>query len=901
MRFESPWLWLLLPPLLLWVLWLGRRSYAQLEPAARWASMVTRAVMLTALIGALARPALVKQSDHQHAIFLLDVSRSISAENLDAALNKINDMAKAIVDRGHGDRITAITFGAQPRILAGPTADWSLWSDALREQMTYQTSLPNLYTERTKLISQNAAQPQLEELETRIKKLEEFRDTVAGETTDIVRAVRLALNCGDVEEARSIYLFSDGNFTGNTWEEAWRIAASQDTPVQTITLDKPIPPEVAAADLIAPPSVRVNQGFSADLHVASTIATKAKAVLYKDGYASAEISLDLRAGDNLVKIPGLFFREKGFHTIDVAIRAEQDTKVENNTVKSMVIVPGEARVLYVDADEAQQSYLKSALELEGMQVDARPAAGVPQSLAELLGYDAFILSNVPADRVSMRQMQLIKTYVQDFGGGFIMLGGENSFGLGGYFNTPIEEILPVKMPIQKDMLRPSLALMLVIDKSGSMDGVKIQLAKRAAIATADAINPRDQIGVVGFDGQSRVVLELTAAGDRGTIMDSISMIEAGGGTFLYPALEDAHERLTQSNARRKHVIVLSDGQTQGFGYPEFGQMMAGDGITMSTVGIGEGADMQLMEAIANAAGGRAYFTNDFHTIPQIFTREALRASKSMLVERLVQPMVNEDDEAIAELDDELPPLTGYVATTAKELAKVVIMSDAGDPLLAKWRSGLGRTAAFTSETKPRWAEDWIRWPDFAKFWTQLVRSVAGQELDENMSIEPTHELHHDAVKLTIDVRDGSGNFITDRDIELSMHDSAASASAATKKLNVTREAPGLFSAIVPSITYGRNQQFAWQIGSRSESEKPAEASIVPFGFVYSFSPEFRTLGVNEQTLEQIRERGHSVTALNDVIVDLPQRTSIDLIRLWPALLIVAIGLAPIDILLRRLG
>src|SRR6185436_19480916 len=216
--------------------------------------------------------------------------------------------------------------------------------------------------------------------------------------------------------------------------------------------------------------------------------------------------------------------------------------------------------------------------------ESRPATGVPQTLEDLLNFDCFILANVPSDRLggaggssasiavssgsSARQMQLIRTYVQDFGGGFIMIGGDQSFGLGGYYNTPVEEVLPVRMPIQKELNRPSLAIILVIDKSGSMEGVKIQLAKRAAVATSEAINPRDQIGVVGFDSEARVILDLTPAGDRATVNANIAALDAGGGTFLFPALEIAHDALQQSNARKKHVIVLSDGQTQGFGYED---------------------------------------------------------------------------------------------------------------------------------------------------------------------------------------------------------------------------------------------------------------------------------------------------------------------------------------------
>jgi Ca-activated chloride channel homolog len=899
MHFEAPWLWLAVPLLLAWVWWLGRHSYAQMGARSRWLSLGLRALMMTALVAVLTRPSWVERSGRHHVLFLLDLSRSVSPENMDAALVEVDRVIKAAMEGDH--RVSVIGFGRQARVLVAGVDAWEGWPEEARERARHLASLPELYAKRTQTVSDASGDEERQKLEARIAGLEQFQEEVIGDTTDLRGALRLALNTGDVGEARAIYLVTDANFNRGEWMDALTAAAgrggsdqlgAEAMPVHVIAMDRPIPPEVAAADLIAPSGIRVNQGFSADLHVASTVACEAKVAVYKDGFASAELSVTLKPGDNAITIPGLYFRDKGFHTLDVAVRAAQDTQVENNIVKSLVIVPGEARVLYVDGDEALQSYLKSALELEGMQVESRPAAGVPQTLAELLGYDAFILSNVPADKVSMRQMQMIRTYVQDFGGGFIMLGGEESFGLGGYYNTPIEEVLPVTMPIQKDMLRPGLAIVLVIDKSGSMDGAKIQLAKRAAIATSEVINPRDQIGVVGFDGDSRVILELTSASDRATISAAIAGLEAGGGTFLYPAIEDAHERLTQSNARRKHVIILSDGQTQGFGYGEIAQMLAADGITISTVGIGEGADMRLMEEIAASGGGRAYFTSDFHSIPQIFTREALRASKSMLVERLVQPILEEDDEALEELDtEELPPLNGYVATTPKAASKVILISDSGDPLLAKWRYGLGRSAAFTSDTKPRWAEDWIRWPDFAKFWTQVVRSVAGQELAESVSVDVRHEPLEEGVRMTVDLRDAAGNFLTDRALELTSYDAQAKA----QKLDVRHDAPGLFSAIVPRITYGQTQQFAW-----SMPDPDGESLTVPFGYVYSFSPEFRSLGVNEEALRQIEERGiGQIWRMGKAEVALGEGMTVRRIALWPYLLMAALLLAPLDILVRR--
>jgi Ca-activated chloride channel family protein len=896
LSFEAGWYWLTLLPLLAYVWWLSRRSYAQLHPAARWIGMSLRMLVLLLLLAALTRPSYMRRSDRHHLVAVLDVSRSITTENRDAALDDIDKLARQAVEDRRDCHLSVLAFGRRPKLLVRGVDTWDGWPEELREQVRYQESLPKLYNERTALISAGdaGAAERLRQLEQRIGRAERFRDEIAGDQTDVATALRLALNCGSTDEQREVYVYTDANFNQGHWREAWNAAAEAGVAIHTVALDKPSPPEVAAADLVLPPTVRVNQGFTAQVRIASTVASPAELSVFRDGYEVGRRDVELSAGENDFKLAGLYIRDKGIHNVEVVVRAERDTQVRNNTVRALVVVPGQARVLYVDGDEDQIPYLKSALELEGMSVEGRPAAGVPTNLSDLLSYDALILSNVPADRLSGRQMQMIRTYVQDFGGGFIMLGGDESFGLGGYFHTPIEEILPVRMPIQKDVIRPSLAIVLVIDKSGSMEGVKIQLAKRAASATAEAINPRDQIGVIGFDGESRVLLELTPAADRTTVNSHIAALDAGGGTFLYPALQDAHERLTSSNARRKHVIVLSDGQTQGFGYEDQVQMMAYDGITLSAVGIGDGADMNLMETIAVAGGGRAYFTNDFYSIPQIFTREALRASKSMLIERLVQPVAIGDDAALSEIDtDELPLLTGYVATTPKGAANVVLVSDSGDPLLANWRYGLGRTVAFTSETKPRWAEDWLDWPDFAKFWSQLVRSVTGENLARVHSLECSHRLDGASVALTADVRDAGGDFVTDAQLTLL----AVDPGGRTREIPTVQRGPGIFEARLPDITYGEDERLSWRLRVGDGEDQPTS-----YGFTYSFSPEFRSLDVDRDTLEQIRARARGeLVTVGQTRLTLGDPTGLRSIQLWPYLLVSALLLVPFDILCRRLG
>lgn len=895
MSFETPWLWLLLVPVLIFLGWLARRSYTQLSPAGRWLSLLLRLAILALVVAALTRPAIESASKAHHLVMALDVSRSVSDDNVKAEMEAADKLAKAAFDKAGNLRLSVIAFGNRPALLINGADKWEGWPDDLKEKLTYEATLKRMYAERTRVAdgskpSDSKKSPA--DLDAKIKAVEAFRDDVVGEHTNIESTLRLAENCGDYGEQKTIYLFTDANANRGDWEDGVAVGQTDDAALHVVLLDRPFPPEVAVVDVGVPQRARVNQAFTANVTVASTVATPAQLAVYRDGFLVEERDVSLAVGQNRFDVPGLYFRDKGFRYVEAVIRAKQDTRVENNVNRTTVVVPGAARVLFVDSDERQMSYLKSALELEGMDVEARPATGVPESMSDLLDFDAFILSNVPADRISQRQLRMIKSYVEDFGGGFLMLGGDESFGLGGYFDTPVEEILPVRMPIQKDMNRPSLALMFVIDKSGSMSGAKIQLAKRAAIATADAINPRDQIGLVAFDGASRVILELTPASDRTTIRNHIGMLDAGGGTFLYPALQDAHDRLINSGARKKHVIVLSDGQTQGFGYEDLVHQMGADGITLSAVGIGEGADMRLMESIADAGGGRAYFTNDVHSIPQIFTREALRASKSMLVERIVEPIMIEDDVAFREIDTEaLPLLSGYVATTLRAGAKLIVASDTGDPILARWRFGLGRTAAFTSDAKPRWAEDWIEWDDFAKFWSQLVRSLTGEELARGVSIESSRELVDDQVVLRADIRTSAGEFVDEADVSLTaMDDRGKSNDVAVRQVG-----PGIYEAAPEPVEYNRNRHFVWRVKTKDGAELTK-----PYGWNTYFSPEFERLAPDRDVADAIAKRMRgAVTSVGETKLDLFEASIKVRKELWPMLLVIALLLVPVDILVRR--
>src|SRR5262249_30024621 len=285
-----------------------------------------------------------------------------------------------------------------------------------------------------------------------------------------------------------------------------------------------------------------------------------------------------------------------------------DTLLDNNTASGLVFTTGKPRVLLIESDPKLAKHLEDALRQEDIHVDVRPPDGIPDSLADLQNYELLMMSNVPAHKMSEQQMRIIKKYVQDLGGGFVMLGGDQSFGLGGYYKTTLEEILPVRSDFEKEKEKASLAMVLVIDKSGSMGGQKMEMTKDAAKSAVELLGPNDKVGVIAFEGETYWVNEIVPASNKAAVLEKISSIEAGGGTVMAPAMEEAYLALQNTVAKLKHVIILTDGISSPGDFEGIAANMAAARITCTTVAVGTDADQKLLAEIARIGNGRTYYT-----------------------------------------------------------------------------------------------------------------------------------------------------------------------------------------------------------------------------------------------------------------------------------------------------
>ena len=852
MEITRPLLLLLL--LFLPALYYGyRRSLVDLSRMQRVISLVVRIIIVVLLILSVADVQYLRTDDKLAVMFLADISDSISDDGLTKATDYVNEALKS---RDGNQQSGLIAFTDKAEVVQA--------------------------------LLKNGDEPDAELELAEVKKAWLETDEDAGDTTNIAQAIETAWGTFPANVNKRIVLITDGVETqGDAVHTALR---GKDFGIQidTVPLYPSDEPEVMVQRLDMPAQVKQGAPFNVEVLIHSNHEDVAEIRLFKNKFEVAKQEARLEEGENRVVFTQTAM-DSGTLTYDALCRSTKDTRYDNNRALGIVSVSGKPKVLLIDENESQARYLTRALEDAKIRVDVRNGLGVPNELADLQNYELVIFSNVPANRLTQNQMELIRTYVQDLGGGFMMLGSENSFGLGGYYKTPIEAILPVHTDTEKKKETPSLAMVLVIDKSGSMGGIKIELAKAAARATVELLGKRDKIGVVAFDGSPFWIAEMHDASDKLYLSDQIGSITASGGTNLYPALEQAYFALTETTAKLKHVIVLSDGQSQDGDWYGIASSMRNERITISTVGIGSGADMNLLGNLANWGGGRDYFTQDPYSIPQIFAKETVTASKSAIIDEPFIPQRIKPTQVLIGIDLELAPfLLGYVATQPRPTAEVFLVSDRGDPLLASWQYGLGKSVAFTSDAKARWASDWLDWGGYGKFWTQLVRDTMRKATLSNFQAEIKKE--KGIAHLAIDALDDAGDFLNQLENDVSL----ISPDLKKKQLAVTQTAPGRYELDFPTQDVG---PYFLNVMQKQAGEV---VNTQVTGTVVSYPQEYLVHNADDALLTQLAAvSGGKFNASADDAFRPPEDQVALRIHLWRPFLITALFLLLVDIALRR--
>ncbi len=851
-----------LAPLLAWVATL---SLADLPPAQKWLGVLLRAVLMATLVFALARLSRTTDSARISTVFLVDVSDSVT----DEAIAEARDKAQAaFAERGDND-VQLITFARSARVV--PLA---------RES-----------TELPETLSRHTTDAALE----------------AGAGSNLAAALQLAYGLFPPGHLRRAVLISDGGQTeGDLLAEASR-ANAFGVRLYHHVYTQGAPHEVAVRDVSVPERLRVGDPFPVRARIFANYEAEARVRLYQgetlNGLDSVR-DVTLTPGENEIEFQSVV-RVAGPVTYRLELQPRGDDRFPaNNRFETTAVVPGKPTVLYVEGARGRANYLSRALAAGDFDVDVRTPRSIPTSVRELERFDFFILSDVSADEVSMSQMDAIERYVRDLGGGFLMAGGESGFGLGGWQGSRMERLLPVRMDAERRRDQPSLALALVIDRSGSMNGQKMELAKEAAKATAEMLGADDYIMVVGFDSHPERVVRMQSARNRLRILRDISRLSARGGTQIFPALDMAYQDLSVTRARVKHVILLTDGQAPESGIPELVQIMRAEGITVSSVGLGADVNRSLLESVASLGGGRSYFTNDPHNVPRIFMRETTTVARSAAVEEYFQPLLTQNADFLRGIDIRAAPyLHGYVATRRKPTpAQVILQSDLGEPILARWRVGLGWSMAWTSDVKNRWAVEWLRWPQYSRFWTQLVREHMRQRRRETLDMSA--EVLDGEVRVTVDAIDNADRFMNDLDSVLTVEgpmgapaarEGVENPQARQRDTHALRQtAPGLYEARFPLERYG---SFMLTATHQREGRPVAESTAQ---LANPYPREYLTFEADRTLLERASSvTGGAASPSVTALFDPGDETIRSHEELWPRLLFLALALFLLDLALRR--
>jgi uncharacterized membrane protein len=842
--------WLLALPLIAAALvWSARGSFAGLAGARQWLAWGARIGLMLALVFALAGAQLVQPARDLAVIFALDASHSVPTAERERALEFVRE---ALEYRGGDDHAALVVFG--------------------REALVESESL------------------------SKPADVQVVSDTTGG-YSNLAGGLRLALGMVPPESAGRVVLLSDGNENmGSATEEVLAARAGRVT-VDVVPLGTRVTQDVLVDAVDMPSAARQGEPVPVRVAVRSSHPAQASVTVLVDDEPINTQTMTLGAGSTSLVVP-VQFEEPGLHRVDVAVSGTGDDCPENNVGSGFVRVRGEPRVLVVDGVPEEAGALRRALRELDIEVTVVGPAGMPTDAADLEAWDAVLLSDLPAWKMQHRQMMMLRDAVRDRGIGLGMVGGEMSFGAGGYYRTPVEEALPVTMDVTKQRVFPAAAVLIVMDTSGSMgmeeDGsTKIELAAEAGAAVVDLLQPYDSVGFLASDPAPTMVCELRTLENKESVKADIRSVRPGGGGIaVYPSLSAAYDVLADSKAPTRHIIMLADGSDcdeQG-GSVALVHQMAGEKITTTAIAFGDGPHVPFLQDVARAGGGQYYLAERARDLKAIFTREALTVAKSVLIEESFRAQPAEASEVTSGVDfSTAPPLLGYVATSRRGLAKTPLVSHKDDPLLAHWNFGLGRSIAFTSDAKAHWAAHWLGWSGFGKLWGQAVRWVLRRP--DSGDLQARVERSGDQARVVVEAIREDGSVINGLDVRATM----AMPDGSRQDVPLPQSGPGTYAAQVEAAASG---PYVVGVNAQGPSGFSARQSI---GFSVDYPPDYADTEPNESLLRSLaRQTGGQVMSDPAAAFEPPEIAPKRRTDIWRLLLWLAALVLPLDVAVRRL-
>jgi uncharacterized membrane protein len=845
LTFEQPFLLLLLLPVgaLVYLTW--RRMSLPFSAPQRRLILACRLALFTLVIAALAGASWSQPISRQTTIFVGDISSSTAGQRtfIEQWINS------AIQHKRPDDQVGIIATG----------------SNALVEQ---------------------SVQSHID--------FSHFESTPDTNYTDLAAGLRLASAIMPSDSMRHVVLLTDGQQNLEDAMQEAQLLQQQGIRLDIVPLPAAKNVEARINDISAPTEVRTNERFVLHVKLYTNVAQTSTLRVYLDQKLISQQKVTLVVGEQEVSI-NLLAPPPGFHTYRVTMEAGADTIAQNNEAATYVNVQGPPRVLVVEGKPGSGQNIIAALKATKIDVTVGTPNDVPTTLDGLAPYSAVILADVPALALGNTRMATLQAYVRDLGRGLVVSGGQNSYSLGGYTNTPLEQTLPVSMDVPQHKDTPSIAVVLIVESLES--DITVNISKEAAKGVVNLLTPRDQVGISSAYGSLTIPMQYVK--DKASIDKQIDSMNPDDPGSYNPDLSNAEQVLLHTNAKIKHVILLGDGDAFDNYAPQV-MKMAKENITVSTVETNAASvdELNTMINIANWGRGRFYRADDPSSIPQVLLKETERAARRTVINESFVPAVVTQHPVLTGLNT-LPDLNGYVATTPKPNAQMVLVSHRDDPVLAVWQYGLGRVVAWTSDALGLWTGHWLQWKEDAHWWANLVTwTLPSPDSALNINSKVINGRGHLTVDLPANTAANAGNQqqVQARIVPPNYLDNPG---ASNQTLNLQPTAPQRWEGDFPVPQPGAYLiQVTWKDQKGSGQLQATTGMIVPY------SPEFKTVGTDTQFLKRLAQAGGgSLLNPNDIAAAFGQNLAPVTAALPITFLLLALAalLLPIDIATRRLS
>lgn len=825
----------------------GWNSRLMMTHRRRITLLVLRFVILLLLFGALVQIIATKYEKALSIVLVTDTSQSIPKEEINRATN----IVKQIWSQKGGVPVRLLNF------------------DYRTAEATTQDAAPKI-----KAISEKPG-------------------------TDIARAIHTGQDLFKENTHNRAVLFSDGNETrGDALFEAGT-AKVRGMQVDVVALNTRIDRDIYIESLNLPRIARPGERIKVSATIVSNFATKAKLILKQGkGHTLTKI-IDVTPGSYTYDFDATV-RTNYSTSYSAQIEAEGDDHLENNMLSAMLRIVGSPRILMFSGKPGSDLSMIEALSSSRLSVRAAPIEQFPASVNGLTPFDLVVLSNVDFLAFGPKHTKTLQTYLGEYGKGLLVVAGENTAHIRPESDKkkkkrkklPIEDLLPVMFKEKKKTEPNPVALLLLIDKSASMAREnKFGMAIRAAKDTINILTDRSKIGIILFDDFPRWAIPFQSAENRETIATELDRYGVDGGTSIYPAVKEAYATLKPLPNKVKHVILLTDGYSLSTfdNNAHLLQYMADKKITVSTVALGKESDKEHLKKIAKMGKGRFYYTEDISQIPKIFMEETKSITKTNVVENEFLPELVKRGQMLTGIDfTSMPKLYGFNSAKPKPTSEVYMLAEKKEPLLVRWRYGLGKVSFVATDSGIEWARDWPTWESYQKFWSQIARNSLGDQNRRSYRLET--KLEDDQAVVTVDALDQNGNFINDLDLTLEV--SPPEGEQIEVALKQTR--PGGYSGRFDLSGYGEH---SFQVNAKEKTTIKGEG----IGRVFLSPPtEFISQAPNTPLLKKIAKiTGGRYNPSAEQILEMPEQTYPRNIPVWPYLLYATLGLFLLSILIRR--